>query len=274
MTRWFAATAALWLASAPVNGAPADPIVFAVGTTAYDTGLLDALLPPFEKREGAQVRVVACGTGQALALGARGEADLLLTHSPPAEEEFMAGGGGILRRRLMYNDFIIAGPPADPAQVRRSASAREAFAAIARSGATFVSRGDESGTDLLEKKLWNTIGSRPAAKAYLETGQGQAATLRVASHKQAYLLADRGTYLSQRALLDLEILYQGDPGLRNVYHLIVVNPSKGPRVNVEAARRLARYLLSGEAQQIVRAFGREKFGEPLFIPDADPSGSD
>ena len=255
-------------------GAAGDPVLFAVGTTAFDTGLLDALLPAFEARAGTRVRVFPVGTGQALALAGRGEADLVLAHSPPAEEEFMARGGGILRRRLMYNDFIVVGPAADPAAVRRCRSGRQALAAIARSAAAFVSRGDESGTHLLEKKLWAALGARPAAAAYLETGQGQAATLRIASQKQAYALADRGTFLSQRRLVQLEILFEGDPGLRNVYHLIVTNPRNGARVNVEGAQALARYLLSSEALSVVRDFGREQFGQPLFIPNAEPYGED
>jgi tungstate transport system substrate-binding protein len=262
----------------PAGGADAeaagDPVLFAVGTTAFDTGLLDALLPPFEARTGIRVRVFPVGTGQALTLAGRGEADLVLAHSPPVEEEFMARGGGVVRRQLMVNDFIVVGPASDKAAVRRCGSGREAFAAIARSGAAFVSRGDESGTHLLEKRLWTAAESKPAAGAYVETGQGQAATLRVASEKQSYALTDRGTFIALRKLLQLDILHDGDPGLRNVYHLIVTNPRNGARVNVGGAQTLARYLLSPETLAVLRDFGRKEFGQPLFIPDAEPYGGD
>jgi tungstate transport system substrate-binding protein len=186
----------------------------------------------------------------------------------------MAKGAGVLRRRIMYNDFVLVGPAADPAGVKRTASTAEALAAIVRSGAPFASRGDDSGTHQLEKKLWGSAGLSPSPSGtYLETGQGMGATLRVASEKKAYTLTDRGTYLALKGTLDLEILHQGDAALRNVYHLMLVNPENGPRVNAEGARALARYLLSDEALAIVRGFGREKFGQPLFVPDAEPYGT-
>lgn len=253
---------------------PSLPIILATTTSTHDSGLLDALIPPFEARSGLDVKVIPVGSGQALALAERGEADLVLSHAPESEERFMAAGAGILRRRLMYNDFILVGPSADPAGVRGMSEAPAALASIARSGSLFVSRSDESGTHQLERKLWTAAGLSPAFgdPFYMETGQGMAATLRVASEKRGYTLSDRGTFLSQKGGLDLEVVLEGDPVLRNVYHLIVVNPANGPRVNVEGARALTRYLLSPDALRIVRDFGRERHGQPLFVPDAEPYG--
>ncbi len=257
----------------PHPGSRPAPVILTTTTSTYDTGLLDALIPPFEEHSGIKVKVISVGSGQALALGEKGEADLVLAHAPAAEEKLMAKGGGLLRRRVMYNDFVIVGPPADPARVSSAGSAARALQSIRAAGALFVSRGDDSGTHQLEKKLWEQAGARPApAGKYLETGQGMGATLRVASEKQAYALTDRGTYLAQRGLLDLAVLSEGDAALRNVYHLIVINPKNGPRVNVVGARALAHYLLSPAALAIVRDFGRDRYGQPLFTPDAEPYG--
>jgi tungstate transport system substrate-binding protein len=271
ITALVAATGAGGSAGAAAADEPSRaPIVFAVGTTTYDTGLLDALLPPFEAAGGHDVKVISVGTGQALALAERGEADLLLTHDPQAEEAFMARGLGLARRRLMLNDFVLAGPRADPAGARRAGGLRGAFAAMRRAGSPFVSRGDGSGTHLAERRLWKESGSEPTGPAYLETGQGQAATLRIASEKGAYALCDRGTFLSQRARLDLDIVAEDQPPLRNVYHLIVTRPSNGARVNARGAEALARFLLSAESIGRLREFGRRQFGQPLFIPDPEP----
>jgi tungstate transport system substrate-binding protein len=263
-------------ARAPAQpSAPRTPVILATTTSTQDSGLLDVLIPPFEARTGRAVKIIAVGSGQALALGEKGEADLVLSHAPEAEEKFMAQGSGLLRRRLMYNDFILVGPAADPAGVRGSKHVAAAFEAIARSKASFVSRGDDSGTHNMEKKLWSLAGVSPApGPAYLETGQGMGATLRVASEKSAYTLADRGTFLSLKQTLQLQILFEGDLALRNEYHVIVVNPKNGPRVNVEGARAMARYLLSEESLARVREFGRERFGQPLFVSDAEPYGAE
>jgi tungstate transport system substrate-binding protein len=255
----------------------AAPVILATTTSTYDSGLLDDLIPPFEWSTGTPVKTIAVGTGKALALGERGEADLLLVHAPEAEEALMARGAGLLRRRMMYNDFILAGPAADPAGVRRAKDIGGALGALVRSGATFVSRGDDSGTDKIERALWSRLGLHPARERYLETGQGMGATLRVASEKQAYTLSDRGTYLALRESLRLAVLFEGDEALKNVYHLIVVNPKQGPRVNVQGAEALARYLLSEKCLARVREFGRARFGQPLFVPDPEPfegAGSD
>ncbi|MCZ6779011.1 MAG: substrate-binding domain-containing protein [Acidobacteria bacterium] len=253
------------------SGEPAGgSMILATTTSTYDTGLLDALIPPFSTRTGVNVKVIAVGSGQALAMAARGEADLVLTHAPEAEARFMERGHGLLRRRMMYNDFVLVGPPTDPAGVRRSSDVRKALASIQRSGSTFASRADESGTHMMEQKLWYSTGLEPpSGSSYLETGQGMAATLRVASQKRAYTLTDRGTFLAQKHVLDLEILVEGDPALQNIYHLIVVNPENGPRVNVDGAKSLARYLLGEKVLRQVGEFGRDRYGQPLFIPDAE-----
>ena len=263
-------------ASAPAQpSASRAPVILATTTSTQDSGLLDVLIPPFEARTGGAVKIIAVGSGQALALGERGEADLVLSHAPEAEEKFMAQGSGLLRRRLMYNDFILVGPAADPAGVHGSKHVAAALEAIVRSKAVFVSRGDDSGTHKMEKKLWSLAGVSPApGPAYLETGQGMGAALRVASEKSAYTLTDRSTFLSLKQTLHLQVLFEGDLALRNEYHVIVVNPKNGPRVNVEGARALARYLLSKEGLARVRDFGRERFGQPLFVPDAEPYGDE
>lgn len=256
-------------------GRPRDaqprPVILATTTSTYDSGLLDALVPPFEARSGRQVKSIAVGSGKALALAERGEADIVLVHAPEAEERYMSLGAGLLRRRMMYNDFVLVGPPTDPAGARGAPTAAEALTRVAASRIPFVSRGDDSGTHQLERKLWTlTPEGAPVGAAYLETGQGMGATLRVASEKAAYTLSDRGTFLSQRANLQLEVVLEGDPVLRNVYHVIVVNPEQGPRVNREGGEELARYLLSEEVLDRVRVFGTDSFGQPLFVPDAEP----
>jgi tungstate transport system substrate-binding protein len=251
------------------------PIILATTSSTYDTGLLDELIPRFEASRGRTVKTIAVGSGKALALGQNGEADLLLVHAPEAEERFMESGSGLLRRRLMYNDFILVGPSSDPAGVAGARDVLEAMRAIAGSSSIFVSRGDESGTHQLEMKLWERMALRPQrGDRYLETGQGMGATLRVASEKGAYTLTDRGTFLSQEETLDLKILFEGDALLRNVYHLIVVDPRQGARVNVAGAESLVRFFLSAEALDLLRDFGRERYGRPLFVPDAEPYGTE
>jgi tungstate transport system substrate-binding protein len=263
----------LTLAAACTSGpgkATPPPIIMATTTSTYDSGLLDEIIPPFEKPSGMTVKTIVVGSGKALALGERGEADLLLVHAPEAEERFMARGGGLLRRRMMYNDFVLVGPAADPAGLRGAADLTAAMTALHRSGAAFVSRGDDSGTNEMELKLWKQAGLSHPEKGYLETGQGMGATLRVASEKRGYTLTDRGTFLSLQSRLFLVVLFEGDPVLRNIYHVIVVDPKRGARVNEPGARALARYLLSDEVLARVRDFGRERFGRALFVPDAEP----
>lgn len=242
-------------------------VILATTTSTQDSGLLDVLIPLFESRTGFKVKIIAVGSGQAMALGRKGEADVLLVHSPEDESSFVKEGFGIRRRPVMYNDFVIVGPRDDPAQIRGLSSAVHALAAIASKGALFLSRGDRSGTHVRELELWRKAGLGPQGNRwYQETGQGMGQTLMVAAEKRGYTLSDRGTYLALARNLSLEILLEGDSGLRNVYHVIQVNPSRFPRLNSEGARELAEFLVSKEAQELIAGFGVERFGQPLFFP--------
>jgi tungstate transport system substrate-binding protein len=244
-------------------------IILATTTSTQDSGLLDILLPIFEKKTGYFVKTIAVGSGQAMTMGQRGEADLLLVHSPEAEKKFVAKGYGINRRIVMHNDFIVVGPPEDPAKIRGTTSAAESFKRIASRGAMFLSRSDNSGTHTREKAIWKACGINPEEKRwYQQTGLGMGMTLNVASEKKGYTLTDRGTYLALKKNLYLDILMEGDPILLNIYHVIEVNPKKWPEINVAGARALADFMVSGEAQNIIKGFGVDKFGSPLFFPDA------
>jgi tungstate transport system substrate-binding protein len=259
----FAALLAAGCSSSPT--APRDTITLATTTSTQDSGLLDALLPRFRERSGVEVKVVAVGSGQALALGRRGDADVLLTHDPDGEEKFMAEGNGSRRESVMHNDFVLVGPPDDPAGVRGASSAADAFAAVAKRGATFVSRGDESGTHQKEKAVWKRAGVEPSGDWYLRAGAGMGAVLRMAGEKRAYTLADRGTYLALRDGLGLEMLSEGDPLLTNPYSVIVVSPERHPHARGESAGRFADFLLSDEAQGVIKEFGVDRHGQPLFF---------
>jgi tungstate transport system substrate-binding protein len=243
-------------------------------TTTQDTGLLDVLLPAFTDQTGYSVELVAVGSGQALKMGEQGNADVILLHSPAAEKEFVANGYGIDRRLIMHNDFVIVGPPSDPAGIRGK-SPVDALTQVYNSNAIFVSRGDQSGTHIKELALWENAGLDPADQDwYLETGQGQGATLLVASEKGAYELVDRGTYLAYQQNLDLDILVEGDPFLLNVYHVITVNPEKWPGTNLEVAKAFADFITSPDGQTIIGEFGVKEYGQPLFIPDADKTDAE
>src|SRR5512137_673726 len=219
---------AFFLTSCTTSASQSKELLLVSTTTTQDTGLLDVLLPAFSKKTGYDVQLVAVGSGQALKMGEQGDADVILLHSPAAEKEFVANGFGIDRRLVMHNDFVIVGPSADPAGIRGRSPA-EALKRVYTSGATFISRGDESGTHIKELALWEKAGLDPSGQDWhLETGQGQGATLLVASEKSAYTLVDRGTYLAYQQNLDLDILVEGDPFLLNVYHVITVNPEKWP----------------------------------------------
>jgi tungstate transport system substrate-binding protein len=244
-------------------------LILATTTSTQDSGLLDVLVPRFQKQTGIQVKTIAVGSGQALAMGRKGEADVLLVHSPDAERAFMAEGLGKNRRLVMHNDFIILGPAADPAGLRSAKSAPEAFQKLGAGAVPFVSRGDQSGTHAQEKKLWKTVGVDPTGKAwYLETGQGMGATLNVAAEKKACTLSDRGTYLSMKKLLGLAILVEGDPSLANIYHVIELDQAKLPKVNAAAGKAFADFLVAPATQELIRTFGVDRFGSPLFFPDA------
>ena len=247
------------------------PLTLATTTSTRDSGLLKVLVPMFEKETGIEVKVVAVGSGQALELGRRGDADVLLTHAPDAEKRFMAEGYGEQRRGVMYNDFVLVGPQTDPARIKGQASITQAFQRIARSQSEFISRGDESGTHMKEKKIWKEATIAPAGNWYVRAGAGMAQALRIASEKRAYTLTDRGTFFFQRDRLDLTIHSQGDPLLRNPYAVIVVSSAKHPGVNHQAASRFSEFLLSPKVQRIIGKFGVERFGQPLFFPQR-PSG--
>lgn len=244
-------------------------IILSTTTSTQDSGLLDVLLPIFEKNTGYFVKTIAVGSGQAMAMGKKGEADVLLVHSPAAEKAFVAEGYGINRRLVMHNDFIIVGPPSDPARIKGVKSAAEAFKKIAASGAIFMSRGDNSGTHAKEKTIWKAVGINPEGqKWYQQTGLGMGQTLSVAAEKKTYTLADRGTYLALKKNLGLNILTQGDAVLLNIYHVIEVNPAKWPKVNAAGAKAFADFMVSKQTQKIIKTFGVDKFGSPLFFPDA------
>ncbi|MFC7110939.1 substrate-binding domain-containing protein [Nonomuraea rubra] len=229
--------------------------------------MLDELLPAFTRDSGWQVKTLAVGSGQAIELGRRGEADVLLVHSPAAEEKFVAEGSAGQRRLVMHNDFVLLGPPADPARIRGAKSA-EAMKRIEAARATFVSRGDESGTHAREQDLWSGAAVEPGGTWYQSTGQGMGETLRVASEKAAYTLSDRATFLTQRGSLELEVLGEGDPGLLNVYHVIELTTKAGERVRADGARAFADWIVAPAAQRLIGEFGRAKYGRPLFTPDA------
>jgi len=267
-------TGALAVAAAgPAAQAPETrEVILATTTSTQDSGLLDVLIPLFQRATGYEVKTISVGTGQALALGERGEADVVLVHAPDAELAWMTAGHGTQRLLVMHNDFVIVGPPNDPAGIRGAASAVEALQRIAAARAPFISRGDNSGTDLLEKQLWRQAGLAPAGSDwYLEVGQGMGQTLNVADDRRAYTIADRGTWLSRRNTLDLPILVEGDPSLLNVYHVMPVNPAKSPRINAAGGEAFALWLVSPEAQGAIAEYGIDRFGQPLFFPDAGRS---
>jgi tungstate transport system substrate-binding protein len=249
----------------------AKTVILATTTSTQDSGLLDVLLPLFEKETGYFVKTVSVGSGQAMAMGRKGEADVLLVHSPADELKLTEDGFGVNRRLVMHNDFIVVGPPADPAKIKGVKSSKEAFKLIADKSAPFLTRGDNSGTHSKEKGLWKAAGVNPEGqKWYQQTGLGMGETLNVATEKAAYTLADRGTFLARNKArkLDLEILTQGEPLLLNVYHVIEVNPAKWPKVNVAGAKAFADFMVAPKTQEIVGRFGVEQFGSPLFFPDA------
>jgi len=244
-------------------------IILATTTSTQDSGLLDVLIPIFEKKTGYMVKTIAVGSGQAMAMGERGEADVLLVHSQDAEKKFMEKGYGLNRMLVMHNDFIIVGPATDPAKIKGAKSSAEAFKKIAETQSLFMSRGDNSGTHAKEKAIWKTSGIEYSGqKWYQETGLGMGQTLGVTAEKKGYTLADRGTYLSLKKQLGLELLCEGDPLLLNVYHVIEVNPAKWPRVNAAGAKAFSDFMVSDEAQKVITTFGVDKYGQPLFFPDA------
>jgi tungstate transport system substrate-binding protein len=262
--------------AAPQRTKASGTLILATTTSTQDSGLLDVLVPAFEKETGYTVKTVAVGSGQAIEQASRGDADVVLVHSPAAEKRMVDAGDGIERTLVMHNDFIIVGPKADPADVKAATTTNDAMKAIATKQAKFISRGDNSGTNALELKLWQGLSITPKGQGwYEESGQGMGATLQIANQKAAYTISDRATYLAQKKNLDLEILFQKDKALLNVYHVIIVNPAKHANVNATAARAFAAYIVRADVQAIIGKFGLDTAGEQLFVPDAgkpEPAG--
>ncbi|MGH2541250.1 MAG: substrate-binding domain-containing protein [Ardenticatenaceae bacterium] len=268
--------------SAAARPGEASVLRLATTTSTADSGLLDAILPAFEERYGVQVAVIAVGTGQAIALGEKGDADVILVHARAQEDAFVAAGHGTARRDVMYNDFVIVGPSSDPAGIRERAIAANAFRAIAGAGALFASRGDESGTHSKEKTIWESAGITPGAELswYKSLGQGMGETLVTANELGAYTLTDRGTFLAMRAELPAltplvggsTIAENQDKALLNPYGVIPVNPATHPGVNASLAEAFVTWLTSPEVQAEIAEFGKEQFGQPLFYPGS-PEGS-
>jgi len=256
---------ALWLV-AVLLPAESGRLRLATTTSTENSGLLAELIPPFEDRTGLKVDVIAVGTGQALKLGETGDVDLVLVHARASEDAFVAAGHGVDRRDVMHNDFIILGPSRDPAGVRDMGNATEALKAIANRRVSFISRGDDSGTHKKEKALWKQAGLSPKGRWYRDVGQGMGAVITMSDDMQAYTLADRGTYLSMKSKIALEVLVEGDPKLFNPYGIIAVNPAKHPHVNYNGAMRFIAWITSPEGQNIISAVQRE--GQVLFYPDA------
>jgi len=243
-------------------------VILSTTTSTQDSGLLDLLVPLFEKQSGYSVKTVSVGTGQALALAAKGDADVALVHAPSLEKKYVSGGQLQNRRLVMYNDFVIIGPKDDPAKIRPLKSTLAALKAIEQAKAAFVSRGDNSGTHTLEKSLWKEAGLQPNGPWYIESGQGMGASLNIANERNAYTITDRGTYLALGKRMNLPILVEGDRALLNIYSVMEVNPANGPRVNAAGGKAFADFMVSPQAQNLIKDFGVEKFGQPLFVPVA------
>ncbi|HEV8457393.1 MAG TPA: substrate-binding domain-containing protein [Methylomirabilota bacterium] len=261
---------ALSLLLAPASPAQAQSatVILSTTTSTQDSGLLDVLVPMFEKKTGLTVKTISVGTGQALALAARGEADVALVHAADLEKKYLAEGKMLNRRLVMYNDFVIIGPAADPARIKGAPRAADALKRIAESQSRFVSRGDKSGTHLVELRLWKQAGVEPRGAWYIESGQGMGATLGIANDRQAYTITDRGTYLAFQKRVALPILVEKDKPLMNIYSVMEINPANGARVNTAGGRAFADFMLSPEVQAVIKTFGVNTYGQPLFVPIA------
>jgi tungstate transport system substrate-binding protein len=243
-------------------------VILSTTTSTQDSGLLDVLVPLFEKQTGYSVKTVSVGTGQALAMAAKGDADVALVHAPSLEKKYVADGKLLNRRLVMYNDFVIIGPKDDPAKIKPVKTALAALKVIEQSKSPFVSRGDNSGTHNLEKTLWKEAGIQPKGDWYIEAGQGMGATLNIANERNAYTITDRGTYLALRNRVTLPILVEGDKVLLNIYSVMEVNSANGPRVNALGGKAFADFIVAPQTQNVIKSFGVEKFGQPLFVPVA------
>jgi len=260
--------------TAQEQGAPVEPagsIILATTTSTQDSGLLDYLLPEFTNDTGIEVQTIAVGTGKAIQMGVDGEADIMLVHAKASEEEFMANGDGVERSDVMYNDFILLGPPSDPAGIK-AAYADDiigALTAINDVKAKFVSRGDDSGTHKKELAIWKSAEIAPEGAWYISAGQGMGPVLTMASEQQAYTISDRATYLSMKDTLELEIVCEGATDLLNQYGVITVNPEKNEQINYEGAKAFYDWMISEKGQQLISQYGVEEYGQALFIPNAN-----
>jgi tungstate transport system substrate-binding protein len=250
----------------------ADPasrsVILSTTTSTQDSGLLDVLIPLFEKQTGYNVKTVSVGTGQALALVAKGDADVALVHAPSLEKQYVADAKLLNRRLVMYNDFVIIGPKEDPAKIKSAKTALAALKLIEQSKSRFVSRGDNSGTHNLEKSLWKEAGLQPKGDWYIEAGQGMGATLGIANERDAYTITDRGTLLALGKRVNLPIFVEGDKALLNIYSVMEVNPANGPRINTAGGKAFADFMVAPQTQDVIKNFGVDKFGQSLFVPVA------
>jgi tungstate transport system substrate-binding protein len=270
---WVALVAAVSPSTGPAL-AQSTVVILSTTTSTQDSGLLDVLVPLFERKTGLTVKTISVGTGQALALAARGEADVTLAHAASLEKKYVAEGKMTNRRLVMYNDFVIIGPPDDPAKIKGLPNAFDALKRIAESQSRFVSRGDKSGTHVLELALWKQASVEPNGVWYIESGQGMGQTLGIANDRRAYTLTDRATYLAFQRRVDLPILVEKDRPLLNIYSVMEVNPANGPRVNTAGGKAFAEFMLAPETQAVIKEFGMDKYGQALFVPVAGKKDED
>ncbi|MGI6548632.1 MAG: substrate-binding domain-containing protein [Syntrophomonadales bacterium] len=255
-------------------------VILATTTSTQDSGLLDELIPVFEEQSGYKIKTIAVGTGAALAMGEKGEADVLLVHAPADEKKLVDAGIGINYQLVMHNDFVIIGPADDPAGIKGTATVAEALKKISDTGSLFVSRGDDSGTHKMEKRLWTAAGVTPeVGSTYQETGQGMGQTLTVAEQNKGYTLTDRATYLAQKKNLTLEIMVEGEKSLLNIYHVMQVNPEKfdqaiADKMNPDGAKAFVEFMIAEETQEMISQFGVDTYGQPLFYADAGKNEAD
>jgi tungstate transport system substrate-binding protein len=254
--------------------AQSSTVILSTTTSTQDSGLLDVLVPMFEKKTGLTVKTISVGTGQALALAARGEADVALVHAPSLERKYVEEGKMQNRRLVMYNDFVIIGPEDDPAKIKGMPKAVDALKRIAETQSRFVSRGDKSGTHVLELGLWKQAGVEPKGAWYIESGQGMGQTLGIANDRRAYTITDRGTWLAFQKRISLPILVEKDKPLLNIYSVMEINPANGPRVNTAGGKAFEDFMVAAETQAVIKTFGVEKFGQPLFVPIAGKTDAD
>lgn len=262
------ALVALSVACAADGEADDGPVILATTTSTYDSGLLDELVPMFEEETGFRLDVIAVGSGQAIELGRRGEADVVLAHSPEAERELLDTGATGDRALVMYNDFVVLGPVDDPSQVGEAAAITEVMQRLATGGTEFISRGDDSGTHTLELDLWEQAGTEPTGSWYRDAGQGMAATLQIAAEAEAYTLSDRGTWLATQLQEGLTIVYEDDPALFNLYHVIPITSAAGERVNQDGGEAFAEWIVDDDIQSSIGVFGTDHYGQALFVPAA------